>query len=330
MKGNRKFLFFSSIFVLLILTPIATRLLHNFLLAPATKDVNEKIFIITPGQGTIQIAENLKEEGLIKNSYAFRLLVSQIGIDKKIQAGDFRLSSNMTSRQIAELLTHGALDVWVTIPEGFRIEEQAVRLEEKLKFGSEKFAFDKKEYINLAEEGHMFPDTYLIPRDATAKDVASRLGKTFDEKVSKDILGKGKENNLSNEEVIILASLIEREAKTNQERPVIAGILINRLNVGMSLQIDATVQYAKGYQSSQNTWWPTVTRDDYRQVKSKYNTYLYVGLPPGPIASPGLESIRAAAEPESTDYFFYLHDNEGKIHYGKTATEHEKNIQEFF
>lgn len=329
-KIPSKLTIFAPIFVLLVLAPIFLNQTYNYLLKPVSEKDEQKIFIITPGQPVIQISKNLEEEGLIKNAFVFRLLVSQMGIGQKIQAGDFRLSPNMSSHEIAEELTHGAIDVWVTIPEGLRIEEQAERIEEKLKFGnSEKFQFDKKEYIKLAEEGHMYPDTYLIAKDATAADVVQRLKLTFDEKVDKSLLEAGRANNLTGDEVITLASLIEREAKTNEERPVIAGILINRLNSGIALQVDATVQYAKGYDTASDSWWPQVTQEDYKKVKSLFNTYLRSGLPPAPIASPGLESMRAAADPADTDYFYYLHDPEGKVHYAKTADEHNKNINDY-
>lgn len=329
-KKTPKFLIFALIFLALILTPIALNQYYNYLLWPVSSEDSPQIFIIKPGQPVTQIAQNLKKENLIKSSFAFRLLVSQMGIAQKIQAGDFRLSQNMTSRDIAKELTHGAIDVWVTIPEGLRIEEQAQKIEEKLKFGSNnKFQFDKKEYLKLADEGYMFPDTYLIPKDVSAANVVERLRQTFDQKVEKNILEKGGENNLSPEEVIVLASLVEREAKTNEERPIIAGILLNRLEAGVALQVDATVQYAKGYDSAKNSWWPQVSREDYRSVKSPYNTYLFTGLPTKPIASPGLESIRAASDPQDTDYFYYLHDPDGKIHYAKTIEEHNRNIQEF-
>jgi len=287
------------------------------------------MFVVKPGQPVAQIAQNLAKEKLIKNAFAFRLLVSQMGISKNIQAGDFLISADMSSAEIARQLTHGAIDIWITLPEGMRIEEQAARLEEKLKFGSnEKYQFDKNQYIKLAQEGYMFPDTYLIAKDATAQDVAQRLRQTFDQKVGQ-LLKKGAENNLTEEEVVILASLVERESKSAQERPIIAGILLNRLNAGMALQVDATVQYAKGYDSNENTWWPQVSTADYQTVKSRYNTYLYLGLPPAPIANPGLESLQAAAEPAQTDYFYYLHDADGKIHYATTAQEHNQNIQDF-
>lgn len=249
-----------------------------------------------------------------------------MGIGKSIQAGDFRLSPKMSARDIATELTHGAIDIWVTFPEGLRREEQADILEEKLKFGgNESYNFNKKEYIRLADEGFMFPDTYLIPKDATAEIAAGQLRSTFKTKVEDSIISNA-DTDLTTEEVVTIASLIEREAKTAEEKPVIAGIINNRIDLGMPLQIDATVQYAKGYDSTENTWWPQITRDDYQAVKSPYNTYLSANLPPTPISNPGIDSIRAVLEPEATDYLYYLHDSEGKIHYAETVDQHNQNI----
>lgn len=329
-KINKKFILFAAIFIFLILVPVLVNKYYNWQLEPVSKDEKTQIIVIRPGEPTAEIAKKLEKAHLVKNALAFRLLIAQMGIAKNIQAGDFRLSPNMSSREIAQLLTHGAIDVWVTLTEGLRIEEQAQIIENNLNFGeNESFAFDKAEYIRVAKEGYMFPETYLIPKDATAADVAARLEETFVTKVDDELLTQGKKNGLSGDEVIILASLIEREAKGDEERLIIAGILINRLKIGMALQVDATVQYAKGYQPSQNTWWPTVTQEDYSQVKSPYNTYLAPGLPPGPIASPGLESVKAAANPAQTGFFYYMHDSEGKVHYAKTADEHQRNIEEY-
>lgn len=328
---SKKFTFFAILFILVIIAPVILNRFYNYELEPAAPNskATTKLFVVTPSEPLVTIAQNLKKENLIKNAFAFRLLVAQMGISKNVQAGDFRLSAAMSAREIAGELTHGAIDIWITLPEGMRIEEQAQRLEEKLKFGSnEKYQFDKDEHIKLAQEGYMFPDTYLIARDATASDVSQRLRQTFDEKVGQ-LLAKGKQNNLTEEEVVILASLVERESKSSQERPIIAGILFNRLNSGMALQVDATVQYAKGYDANENTWWPQVTSSDYQTVKSRFNTYLYLGLPPAPIANPGLESLQAAAEPAQTDYFYYLHDSDGKVHYARTIEEHNRNIKEF-
>ena len=326
----KKLFIFALLFSILILTPIVLNLYYNHLLKPASASKSEQIFIVKPGQPVIQIAKNLEAAGLIRNGLAFRLYIAQSGISKTIQAGDFRLSSKMSAKEIAKELTHGAIDVWITFPEGTRVEEMADIIDKKLNTSeNEKYQFDKKEFIKNATEGQMFPDTYLIAKDATAGAIAKRLETTFSEKVDRKILLKGAKNDLTEDQVITLASLLEREARSNEERPIIAGIILNRINQGIPLQVDATVQYAKGYDSANNTWWSQVTQDNYTQVKSPYNTYLHVGLPPKPISNPGLDSIRAAAEPSDTPYMFYLHDTEGKIHYAKTSEEHAKNIQEF-
>lgn len=326
----KKKLIFAIVFILLIIFPVVLNQFYNYLLVPVSKIESPQIFVVKPGQSVRDIAENLSGAKLVKSALAFRLLVAEMSIAKTIQAGDFRFSPNLSSRQIAEELTHGAIDIWITLPEGLRIEEQAQIIESKLRTSSnDNYQFDKKEYITGAREGYMFPDTYLISKDAAASDVINRLKGTFSQKVDAKILAYGAKNNLSEDEVVILASLVEKEAKTDAERPIIAGILLNRLKMGMVLQVDATVSYAKGYDSAKNTWWSAPTMEDYKFVKSPYNTYLVSGLPPKPIANAGLESIRAAAEPAETDYLYYLHDSEGKIHYAKTVDEHNRNIQEF-
>ncbi len=333
MKTVKKWpVLFGVIFILLIISPVILYKYYNILLEPPSKSPKPQqvSFVVTPGQPLVQIAANLEKQHLIKNAFAFRLLVAQMRISQNIQFGDFSLSPNMSAKEIASTLTHGAIDVWVTIPEGLRIEEQAARIEQKLKFGSNTdYKFDKKQYIQLAKEGYMFPDTYLIPKDATAQDVANRLLETFSQKINQSVLAKGQDSGLSPEDVVILASLLEKEAKTSAEKPIIAGIILNRINAGLPLQVDATVSYAKGYDTAQNTWWSQVTTAEYQDIRSPYNTYLHLGLPPGPISSPGLDSIKAAANPAPTDYYYYLHDSSGKIHYAKTSQEHQQNIQKY-
>lgn len=332
LKNRQRLFIFAILFILLIIAPVILNIYYNFLLEPVSKEttIESKFFVIRPGTPVVNISYDLKEDGLIKNSLAFRLLVAQMGIGKNIQAGDFRISPSMSSREIANQLTHGAVDIWITLPEGLRIEEQATIIEEKLKFGSnDTYQFDKNEFIKLAEEGYMFPDTYLIPKDATANFVVKKLRETFNIKVNESLIISASQNDLSETELINLASIIERESKTPEEKPIIAGILINRLENGIALQVDATVQYAKGYDSAQNTWWPQVTTADYDSVNSPYNTYLLPGLPPKPISSPGLASIKAAASPADTEFLYYLHDKNGNIHYAKTYEEHNDNIQQY-
>ena len=331
LKNKKRLIIFAALFVLLIVTPVVANLYYKFLLKPvSTNSQEEKIFVITPGTAVVDIAQNLKKEDLIKNQIAFRFLVSRMGIGKNIQAGDFRLLPSMSSREIASELTHGAIDVWVTLPEGLRIEEQAKLIEEKLNFSSnDMYQFNKDEYVEIAEEGYMFPDTYLIPKDATAESIADLLRNTFNEKVASSTFDKSRENGLTENQLITLASTVEREARREDEKPIISGIIMNRLRDGIALQIDATVQYAKGYDDVNQTWWSQITTADYQSVRSAYNTYRSPNLPPSPISNPGLESINAAASPQETPYYYYLHDSDGNIHYAKTIDEHDQNIQDY-
>lgn len=286
-----------------------------------TSNKESVIFVVQKGSGLKEIANKLKKENLIKNRIVF-FLYTRIGrFENKIQAGDFRLSQSMTAEEIAQNLTHGTLDIWITIPEGKRALEIAEILKEKIP------TYDSSWKTVLAQnEGYLFPDTYLIPKDANIEIVVSQMRKNFDAKyVTLDVSN----TNLNKEEIVILASLIEREAITDAERPIIAGILLNRLDGGMALQVDATIQYAKGQNTSNKKWWEPVLIEEYKTIRSNYNTYLFAGLPPGPISNPGLEALLAAASPTKTDYLYYLHDKNRKIRYAKTLSEHNANIEKY-
>jgi len=282
---------------------------------------NSIIFVVKPGDGVREISNRLKKQGLIKSPIVFFLLVKQLGIDKKIEAGDFRLSPSMTAQEIAENLTHGTLDIWITVPEGKRATEIAEILKEKIPSSD-------PSWLNIlkSHEGYLFPDTYLIPKDANIEMITNQMRGNFDKKYA----GINTSNSgLTKKQIVILASLIEREAITDAEKPIISGILVNRLNAGIALQVDATIQYAKGQNLSNKKWWEPVSIEEYKSVISNYNTYLHPGLPPGPISNPGLEALRAAASPADTDYLYYIHDKDQKIRYAKTLSEHNNNIEKY-
>ena len=274
------------------------------------------IFVILRGEPTDLIVNRLKQEGFIRSSLAFNLILYRQGLVGKIQAGDFRLSQAMTAWEISQALTHGTLDQWVTVIEGWRSEEIAA----KLQLPANEFQ---------PEEGYLFPDTYLIPRDASANAVIDILKSNFNNKI-KPLQLDIEKSGLTLKQVIILASLLEREVKHDQDRPLVAGILIKRWRNDWPLQVDATVQYAQASrESTVNSeqsidWWPQVSAAD-RQIKSAYNTYLDRGLPPGSICNPGLASIKAVVYPEASDYWFYLSDQQGQMHYGRTLEEHNSN-----
>lgn len=319
----------TGIIILFIIIGIGFITWQN-LIAPVFPDSQEeKIFVIAPGWGVKQIAAELKETGLIKSSLAFQIMVYKLGIGNKIQAGDFRLSPAMSLTEIAEFLTHGTLDVWVTIPEGLRREEIARVIANS--FTGQKVEFDYQEFVKTTKtiEGNLFPDTYLLPKEASAGAIAEIFKNTFEQKFSGLIL----KTDLTKQETVIFASLIEREAKYESDRALIAGILIKRFEQDWPLQVDCAVQYFKGsaicrVDDFDCQWWPSPKPEDLKQ-ESLYNTYKNLGLPPTAICNPGLASLKAAAAPKDSEYWFYLADKTGKTHYAKTYEEHQENIENY-
>ncbi len=286
------------------------------------KNKTTKIFVIQRGETVTEIAKNLEKEELIRNKIVFYLVVKQLGIESKIQAGDYRLSPVMNVYEIAKTLTKGTLDIWITIVEGLRKEEIA-------QIFSRELNIPESEFLKYAQEGYLFPDTYLIPREASIGAVISILTKNFNKKYSQDLRNKAIGKGLTEKEVITLASLIEREAKFAEDRPKVAGVLLNRLELEMKLDIDATVQYVLGYQSEEKTWWKKSLTFEDLGVDSLYNTYKNKDLPPGPIANPGLAAIEAILTPTQTDYLYYLSDKDGKMHYAETFEGHNENIRKY-
>jgi len=281
-------------------------------------DRSNKIFVINRGDTVREIGNNLKSSGLIKDAVVFFLFIKLNGQDKNVQAGSYRLSPSMSLNTVINELNHGTLDIWVTVPEGYRADEIADVLEKEIP------TYDESWRASLNDnEGYLFPDTYLIPRDATAEIVIEVMRNNFKNKTAQIGLT---EDNPRIARTIIIASLIEREAKTDAEKPVISGIIKNRIDIGMPLQIDATIQYVKG---EPKKWWPQVYQEDYKGVVSLYNTYSHAGLPPTPIANPGIEAIRSALNPQDNPYYYYIHDRTGKIHPARTDIEHAENVDKY-
>lgn len=289
---------------------------------PRSKTQEFKTFVITPGESLEKISKRLQDEGIVKNSLTFRILAAVKGFSKKIQAGSFRLSPTESASQILADLTRGTFDVWVTIPEGFRVEEIADLLNQKL-------GIDKAEFIKLAREGLMFPDTYLIPKKAAALELSKIMMDNFDKRINQNLANEIKKSGLTLDQVIILASIVEREAKFEKDRPIVAGILIKRWRKSLALDADATVQYVLGYQPAEKSWWKkTITTQDLAS-NSPYNTRKFAGLPPAPICNPGLSSIRAVVQPAVSEFFYYLSDKNGSMHYAATLEEHIANVENF-
>lgn len=290
------------------------------LFLPVSSDTKTVDFMINKGASVSQIGKNLEKAGFIKSGVAFKFFVQVTNSQNKIQAGEFQLSPNLSLPQLVNELKKGPKEIWVTIPEGLRREEIALKFANSLN-KDQKFIED---FMDLTEskEGYLFPDTYLFPKTATATQIANKLESTFEAKVK----------NVTKEQ-IIMASLLERETFADSEKPIVAGILFKRLDNDWPLQVDATLQYAVANAKCQMlnakcNYWEQITTND-KEIDSPFNTYKNLGLPPSPICNPGLSTIEAAINPQISDYWYYIHDSDGEIHFAKTLEEHNYNIAKY-
>lgn len=292
-------------------------------LAPVSTDKFTKVFIVPKGAGVSEIAKKLKQQNLIKSEIVFKVYVKQNNLVNKLQAGSYKLSPAMSMPDILKTLLSGSEDVWVTLIEGWRIEEMADELNSKLQI-------PKSEFLELAKEGYMFPDTYLFPKEATAEYITETLRGNFEKRFTPGLRSKIRSLGLSEAEGIILASVVEREARSDSARKMAASILLKRFKISMGLNADATVQYALGYQKNEKSWWKKNLSFDDLKVDSPYNTYLHAGLPPSPVSNPGLSSLQAVADADpATPYLYYYHDSRGNSYYAKTLEEHNQNVANY-
>jgi UPF0755 protein len=313
------------------------------LVAAAGKDDAPVLFTIERGESLNAIANRLQSEKLIKDPDLFKRYLQYNDLDAGIEAGDFQLKQTMNIQQIAQTLQEGRIaELNVRIPQGKRLEEIAdivasqvpISRTEFLKLmqdaGQWKSQFDFLKDVpeGASLEGYIFPDTYSVPRDkVTARDVLLAALRNFDKKVTSQLRADLQAEGRTLYDAIRLASIVEREAGVEQDRPTIAGVYLNRLNDGMALDADPTIQYGLGNSRDPNTWWPQITQEDYQGVQSPYNTYLSTGLPPSPIANPALASIEAAIHPEKHPYYFFRTscNNDGTHVFAKTLDEQIAN-----
>lgn len=319
--------FFLPILLFFLITSIFALAIAFYLFQPVNSaDQSTANFVIPKGQSTQQIAKRLYEANLIRSTYVFRFVVYQSGLQNKIQAGSYKLSPSLSIWQLSQALTKGTDDIWITLPEGWRREEIAESLiKQDLNF------FDEEEFLDLTRvlEGQLFPDTYLVSKAVNTQALVNLFYNTFESKIILALEKELKQNDLTLNQVLTLASLIQREAgDDDNEMPLIAGVLFNRLNLGMALQIDASLQYAKGFDKNQQSWWPKPSASD-KNLSSPYNTYQNVGLPPAPICNPGLKAVEAALNPQATSALYYIHDLSGEIHLAETLEAHNKNINQY-
>jgi len=283
--------------------------------------------LVKPGMTTQAIGKLLYEKGLIRNVLMFRVVSRLERADGALQAGEYDFSKAMTVREIIGKLVRGETAFkQFTVPEGFTIDQIAALLEEKkiapaAEFKTYAASYAPYDYINPAvnvkykAEGFLFPDTYRVAAGTSPEQLVKMMGDQFDKKFTPAMRQQAAELGLSIREVVILASLVEREARVPHERPVIAGVFISRLKKEMPLQSCATIQYILGYPK------PELTVED-TEIPSPYNTYQNMGLPPGPIASPGLAAIQAVLNPADTDYLYFVANKDGSHIFSRTYDEH--------
>ncbi|HEX6385869.1 MAG TPA: endolytic transglycosylase MltG [Anaerolineae bacterium] len=306
-------------------------------------------FTIEPGETANAVAANLAAAGLLADPELFLNYARFYGLDSRFEAGEFTLSPQMTIPELATALTRGqARDVELRFIEGWRFEEMANYLEEMepalvvsadfLAIARRQSDFDTGRYPFLASlpagvtlEGFLFPDTYRVPRDAGAAYLVDLMLQNFGRRVTPAMRQAYGARGLSLREAVTLASIVEREAAVPDERPIIASVFYNRLAQGMKLEADPTVQYPLGYQANLDTWWKSPLSLADLELPSPYNTYVYAGLPPGPIANPGLASLQAVAEPAETDYLFFVVDCTASVPgshvFSTTYEEHLANVE---
>jgi len=270
----------------------------------------EEFFLVKKGDSVFQIGQNLEQRGFIKNKYLFNLYVLASGKQSKLQAGEYVLSSSMSISKISQKLISGNIvKEIITIPEGWNLRDIAWYFENKGMFQAEEL------YEMTELEGYLFPDTYEISRGASLEEIIKKMTDNFNKKLTPELREDIQKQEKTVSEIVIIASLLEKEIQTLEDKKMVAGILLNRLQVGMPLQIDATITYITKKQTT------NISKED-TQIDSPYNTYKYTGLPLGPICNPGMESIKAAIYPQPNSYWYYLSTPEGETIFSKTLEEH--------
>jgi len=275
---------------------------------PVSDNKKTRDFVIAPNEKLVNIATRLQTNNFIRSQYAFLFYSIISGQKNSIKSGKFRLSESSSTKDIIQkLIKGGSADYWLKIIEGQRVEEITPRYPK-------------------TEEGYLFPDSYLIPEYYTSEQILAVIKDNFDKKFA-----QAKQNStrdINDTDAVILASLLEREARTLKSKQEIAGILYNRLDIGMGLQVDASIQYIRDSLKKPKEYWQPITSAD-TNIVSPYNTYKNRGLPPAPICSPGYDSLYAVFHPIDSDYMYYITGHDGNMHYAKSHAEHTTNVAKY-
>ena len=313
-----------------LIAGLVTLLLVTFLYLTRASDskAEEGLFVISKTNQK-DTAKRLLEGGYIHYSWSIpvvRVMTFRFG---EIEPGGYKISKSMNARKLITILSSEPQLKWITIPEGLRKEEIGERIAHDLHWSDSELEKWNKTYTAMEfdyREGVYFPDTYLIPIDENGLATAKRMIIRFNERFA-GYPEKFSEQDVKWTTALKIASIVQREAAGKDDMPIIAGIIWNRLLNDQALEIDATVQYARG--KTDSGWWAPIKATDIDNIDSPYNTYKNKGLPPTPISNPGIEAIDAVLNPEETDCIYYLHDSTRTIHCARTLEEHEANIEKY-
>mgnify|MGYP000893020480 FL=1 len=284
-------------------------------------------FTVRPGMSVSEIGKELYERGIIDSEMKFWWTAKLNGFENKVKSGTFAMQTGMTPRDALEILVYGnTVTIRFTIPEGFSVRDIAQRLDDEGLVKADAFIslaktyrpypyVEERENVLYAVEGFLFPDTYEINGEFDATRIMQMMAENFDRRLTKDMRDRAREMDLSIYELVTLASLVEKEAYHEEDRPIIAQIFLKRLRLGMPLQADPTVQYLLDAPKEDLLYRDT-------EIESPYNTYQNVGLPPGPIASPGTASLMAVLHPADTNYLYFVADRNGNNYYATNYADH--------
>jgi len=302
-------------------------LVYSHLFGPVDANATTAEFVIEPDRGTIpDVASTLEADGIVRSAWAVRIALLGRAHGHAVRPGGYTIGKNMDAWSIAKVLTDPPALAFVTFPPSVRKEQMGDILADAFNWTDE----EKEEWNTVAtdpdpdlSEGVYYPDTYLIPSDQSPEQIAARLRGRFAD-VFAPYAQEAQEKGIPWTKVLTLASIVDRESAKN-DKPLVAAILWNRLNSGMKLQADATLQYIKG---TDGNWWPAPTSED-KYLDSPFNTYQHTGLPPHPIDNPTPDSVEAVLNPTPTDCLYYLHDANHQIHCSLTYAGQVKNVDRY-
>jgi UPF0755 protein len=297
-------------------------------------EASEQFVEIPPGTGTAGMGRRLAEAGVVRSAQSFRAGVWLRGSGRRLQAGEYRFDRPMTVAEVVDKIARG--DVYVralTFREGLTIREMAAVFESAGYGSAADFVAASRNAALVRDfdpeakdlEGYLFPDTYTLPRRTTAAQLVERMVSRFQKVLTSELRSRAAERGFTVRQVVTLASLVEKETAKAEERPVVAGVYANRLEMGMGLQCDPTVIYALMLAGRYDG---NIRKGDL-QIDSPYNTYRYAGLPPGPIAAPGEAALQAAADPADVPYIYFVSRNDGSHVFSATLEEHNRNVYNF-